>query len=79
MLPRSNALTTKSWVTFPRIAKKIMQDWSQGGFIAKANVAKLGPNLIMFRFKVITNRLLCLLDSRTTHLFVNPSAIARFE
>jgi hypothetical protein len=48
------------------------------GFVIKASVAKLGPNLIMFRFKVGTNGVLCLLDSRTTHSFVNPSAIKRF-
>lgn len=37
---------------FSKDCKKIRQDWSQGGFITKANVAKLGPNSIMFRFKV---------------------------
>jgi hypothetical protein len=35
-------------------------------------VAKLGPNLIMLRFKVGTNGVLCLLDSRVMHPFVNP-------
>jgi hypothetical protein len=64
---------------FSKDYKKIKQDWSQGGFIAKANVAKLGPNSTMLRFNVGTNGLLCLLDSRATHLFVNPSAVARFK
>ncbi len=38
----------------------------------KASVAKLGPNLILLKFKVGTNGLLCLLDFRATHSFVNP-------
>jgi hypothetical protein len=42
----------------------------------KVSVAKLGPNLILFKFKVGTNGLLCLLDSGATHSFVNPSAIS---
>jgi hypothetical protein len=51
---------------------------NEGGFTTKANVAKLGPNLILFKFKVGTNGLLCLLDSLTMHSFVNPSVEARF-
>jgi hypothetical protein len=43
--------------------------------MVKANVAKLGPNLILFKFKVGINGLLCLLDSRFTHSFVNPSMV----
>jgi hypothetical protein len=42
-------------------------------------VAKLGPNSIMLRFKVRTNGLLCLLDLKAMHLFVNPSIVAQFE
>jgi hypothetical protein len=38
-------------------------------------VAKLGPNLIMFRFKVRINEVLCFLDLITTHSFVNPSVV----
>jgi hypothetical protein len=34
----------------------------KGGFIANANVAKLGPNLILFMFKVGTNGVLCFLN-----------------
>jgi hypothetical protein len=49
------------------------------GFVAKASVVKLGLNLIFFRFKVGINGVLCLLDSRATHSFVNPSAVKRFR
>jgi hypothetical protein len=59
--------------------KKVQQGWAQGGFIANANVTKLGLNLIMFRFKVGINGLLCLLDSKIMHSFVSPSVVARFE
>jgi hypothetical protein len=47
--------------------------------MAKVNLAKLGPNLMLFRFKVKTNGVLCLLDLGTTHSFVNPSAITQLE
>ncbi len=49
----------------------------QGGFVAKASVAKLGPNLIMLKFKVGINGVLCFLDSGTTHSFVSPNVIKR--
>jgi hypothetical protein len=42
-------------------------------------VAKFGSNLIMLKFKVGTNGVLCFLDSRATHLFVNPSAIKQLK
>ncbi len=42
-------------------------------------MAKLGPNLILFKFKVGTNGLLCILDSKATHSFVNPRAISWFK
>ncbi len=51
----------------------------QGGFVTKASVAKLGPNLIMLRFKVRTNGVLCLLDLGTMHLFVSVSVVKRLE
>ncbi len=41
-------------------------------------MAKLGPNLILFRFKVGINGVLCFLDSRTMQSFVSPSVVARF-
>jgi hypothetical protein len=41
-------------------------------------MAKLGPNLFLLKFKVGMNGVLCFLDSRTTHLFVSPSATKRF-
>jgi hypothetical protein len=40
---------------------------NEGGFTTKANVAKLGPNLVMFKFKVGTNGLLGLLDLGAKH------------
>ncbi len=60
---------------FAEDCEKVNRDWAQGGFVAKASVAKLGPNLIMFRFKVKINGVLCLLDSGAMHSFVNPSAV----
>jgi hypothetical protein len=40
---------------FTKDYEKVKQDWAQWGFITKVNVTTLGPNLIMFRFKVRTN------------------------
>ncbi len=54
---------------------KVKHDWAKGRFITKTSVAKLGPNLILFRFKVGTNGVLCLLDSGTMHLFVSPNVV----
>jgi hypothetical protein len=42
--------------------KKVRDDFVQGKFIAKANVAKLRPNLTLLKFKVGINKLMCLLD-----------------
>jgi len=42
-------------------------------------VAKLGPNLMLFRFKVKIDGVLCLLDLGAMHSFVSPSAITRLE
>jgi hypothetical protein len=49
----------------------------KGGFIANANVAKLGPNLILFMFKVRTNGVLYFFYKGATHLFVNPNAVTQ--
>ncbi len=38
-------------------------------------MAKLGPNLIMLKFKVGINGVLCFLDSEATHSFVCPNVI----
>ncbi len=38
-------------------------------------MAKLGPNLILLRFKVGTNGVLCLLDLGIAHFFVSPSVV----
>jgi hypothetical protein len=65
--------------TLPRIVKKIKHDWAQGGFVAMESVAKLGPNLIMFKFKVGINRVLCLLDLGTMHSFVSPNVVRQFK
>jgi hypothetical protein len=48
---------------FVKDYEKANQDWAQGGFVAKASVAKLSPNLILLRFKVGTNGVLCLFYS----------------
>jgi hypothetical protein len=48
---------------------------AQGGFVAKVSVAKLGANLILFKFKVGTNGVLCFFYLGTMHSFVSPSAI----
>jgi hypothetical protein len=41
-------------------------------------VAKLGPNLVLLRFKVGNNGVLYFLDSGTTHLFVSPIVVVQF-
>jgi hypothetical protein len=38
-------------------------------------VAKLGPNLILLKFKVRTNVVLCLLDLGAMHSFVSSNVI----
>jgi hypothetical protein len=43
------------------------------------DVAKLSLNLILLKFKVRINGLLCLLDFGAKHLFVNPSAIMQLK
>jgi hypothetical protein len=40
---------------FTKDCEKVKQNWAQGGFITKMNVTTFCPNLIMLRFKVITN------------------------
>jgi hypothetical protein len=62
---------------FVKDYEKVNQDWAQGGVVAKASVVKLGPNLILLRFKVGTNGVLCIFYSRTTHSFVSLSAVIR--
>ncbi len=39
----------------------------------------LGPNLILFKFKVRTNGVLCLLDSRVMHSFMNQGAVKQLK
>jgi hypothetical protein len=45
------------------------------GFIAKVSLTKEGINFIMLRCVVKSNKLMCLLDSRTKHSFMSPKAM----
>ncbi len=49
------------------------------GIYHKGECGQIRPNLILLRFKVKTNGVLCLLDSRATHSFVNLSVIVWLE
>ncbi len=43
--------------------------------LGNASVAMLGPNLILFNYKVGINVVSCLLDFKTMHLFVKPNVV----
>jgi hypothetical protein len=45
------------------------------GFIAKVSLTKEGINFIMLRCVMKSNKLMCLLDSRTKHSFMSPKAM----
>ncbi len=54
---------------------KVRQYLQEGDFVTKTSVAKLGPNLISFNCKIVTNMVFYLLDLGTTHPFVKPSVV----
>jgi hypothetical protein len=50
-----------------------------GHFAKDCEKAKLGPNLILLKFKVGINGVLCLLDLGATRPFVSPNVVTRLD